>query len=69
MIIFFAAVEIFFEATAGGDISFYAEDRFNAARSGFFVKFNGGVEIAVVGDGDGIHSKLFDAIHQFGDFG
>ena len=49
---------------AGGDINLAADDGFHAGLGGGLVKRNGGVHVAVVGDGDGGHSKRGGFFYQ-----
>jgi hypothetical protein len=49
-------------------VGFDANDGLEAALSGVFVELDGARERAVVGDGDGGHTELFDTVEHAGDF-
>ena len=56
------------EAAGRGDIGLDAHDRVDAHILGRFVELQGPVQIAVVGQGQGVHAQLFGPLQQAGDF-
>ncbi len=54
---------------ARGDVRFNAEDRFHPGGFRRLIEFNRAVEVAVVGDGDGLHPELFGAGDELVDLG
>ena len=50
--------------SAGSDIRFVAEDGFDAALFAPVVEFNRAVEISMVRNGDRVHARRFDMLHQ-----
>ena len=53
------------EPAAGGDIRFNADNRFDMGGLRFDIELDGTEHIAVVGNCDGVHIKLFAALEQF----
>ena len=54
-----------FGALAGGDVGFVADDRVEAGRLAFPVELDGAVEVAVVGQGEGVHALRLGVGRQF----
>ena len=66
---FLRAAGVFFvEAAARGDIGLDAHDRVDAHVLGRLVELQGPVQVAVVGQGQGVHAQLFGPLQQAGDF-
>ena len=53
-------------ALAGGDVGFVADDRIEAGRLAFLVELDGAEQVAVIGQGDGVHARRLGVGHQFG---
>ncbi|MEY3458235.1 MAG: hypothetical protein RL215_1392 [Planctomycetota bacterium] len=49
------------------DVGFVTDDGANATGFAGVVEFDGAVEVAVIGDGDGVHAMRFDMGNEFGD--
>ncbi len=56
-------------AGAGGDVGLDADDGLQPLRAGLPIEVDGGVEDAVVGEGDRLLSQLAGAIHELRDTG
>ena len=54
-------------AIAGREVGFVAEDGIEPALFAFLIELDGSVEVAVVGDGQGVHAELFGLLHELGD--
>ena len=65
---FRAAGVLFIKAAPRGDIGLDPHDRVNAHFLGGFIEFQCPVQIAVVGQGQGIHAQFFGPLQQAGDF-
>ena len=63
-----AAGVLLLKAAAGGDVGLVAHDRVDAHVLGRFVELQRPVQIAVVGQGQGVHAQLFGPLQQAGDF-
>jgi hypothetical protein len=63
---FLRAVRLFFEAAAGREVDFAADDGLHARLGAFLVKFDGAEEVAVVGEGKRGHLEFRGARGQFG---
>jgi len=64
---FLGAVGLAVLATAGGEIDFAADDRFDPGLAAFLVKFDGAEKIAVVAQGEGGHFEFRRALGEFRD--
>ena len=65
---FLGAAGVFLvEAAGGGDVGLDAHDGVDAHVLGRLVELQGPVQIAVVGEGQGIHAQLFGPLEQAGD--
>ncbi len=54
-------------ALAGGDVGLVADDRVEADGPAFLVKLDGAVEVAVVGEGEGVHALRLGVGRQLGE--
>ena len=52
------------ESRAGGDVRFEAQHRIDARATALVVKFECPVQIAVIGDGQGIHPRPLHLFHD-----
>jgi len=66
MVISFAV--LFGEPVAGRNIRLDAEDRFDAMLLRKFIKLDGAIEDAVIGERDRVHAGLLRARHHLVDF-
>ena len=53
---FFEIAGIFFEAAVGGDVGLVADDGVDAFLFGLLIELESAVEVAVVGEGQGVHA-------------
>src|SRR5579864_1109098 len=53
-------------ALTGSDICLVTDDGVDAIRLAFAVKLDGAIQVAVIGEGQGIHALLFGVLHEFG---
>ena len=60
-----AATQGAFRTATWGDIGFHTDDRLDPDGLGFFEKFHGSVEVAVIGDGHGRHPEFLALGNQF----
>jgi hypothetical protein len=61
-----AAAGLAVGALAGGDVRLVADDRVEAGRLALAVELDGAVQVAVVGQGQGVHAQLPGPRHQLG---
>ena len=66
--LFGAAGVLLVVAASGRDVGLDAEDRVDARVLGRFVELQRTVQIAVVGQGQGVHAQLFGPLQEAGDF-
>src|SRR5262249_38311945 len=62
-----AATGVAFAAMAGGNVGLIADNRIDAGRPALAVKLDGPVEVAMIGQGDGVHAELLGLLDQLGD--
>ena len=62
-----SATSILVEAARRGDVGLDAHDRVDAQVLGRLVELQGPVQVAVVGQGQGVHAQLFGPLQQAGD--
>ena len=62
-----AAAGVAVGALVGSDVGLVADDGVEARSLALAVKLDGPVEVAMVGDGHGIHAQLLDVFDQFRD--
>ena len=53
-----------FASAARRDVGFISDNRIDAGRFAFTIKLDRSIEIAVIGQGQGIHSQIFGPSHQ-----
>ena len=62
-----AAAGLALGALAGGDVGLVAEDRIEAGCGAFAVELDGAVQVAVIGQGQGVHAQFLGVRDQLGD--